>query len=466
MHNESDSRQTAKPFLSYPDHDDSFSHGLLSGSVPTTSANITTSPHITMSVPNILSMSLESSMQNSSNFGPLSQSMPLHTSSISPTNDDSLAVNSSANGSGPTLMSLPTSQTSSSYPLLSSLGETTTSNSTPHLPISPLNSNSRRNSSLHSPISSTSSTHSNKVGKSETKRKSKASTVYDMTPETARKNRCRICEKQFQRPSSLQTHYYSHTGEKLFKCPLKSCGREFNVKLNMTRHFKLHERDSLRGKQSVALLNSKSSTSNTFGPKNGSVSFTNNKPTGVTNTITQNIEVPMTQSDLKFFPHNQEFQTENAQHPHYYGHETTTPFFNSHTPASFPTRIPAPNYNENHNQTSDYYRLDFYQKPSETMHIPMVDRPPINDKSHDGFYSMPNRVNYSRPTNFHLNSTGSFQPSLQQPVSHGQPLHMFNPDPTYAPQNQLQPLVYMTGSQHMYDNGPNHPNSNDGQMKP
>ena len=35
-----------------------------------------------------------------------------------------------------------------------------------------------------------------------------------MTPETAERNRCRICNKQFKRPSSLQTHYYSHTGEK------------------------------------------------------------------------------------------------------------------------------------------------------------------------------------------------------------------------------------------------------------
>ena len=39
-------------------------------------------------------------------------------------------------------------------------------------------------------------------------------TVHNMTPETAERNRCRICNKQFKRPSSLQTHYYSHTGEK------------------------------------------------------------------------------------------------------------------------------------------------------------------------------------------------------------------------------------------------------------
>ncbi|KAK6205156.1 uncharacterized protein RJT21DRAFT_111689 [Scheffersomyces amazonensis] len=69
-------------------------------------------------------------------------------------------------------------------------------------------------------------------------------TVHDMTPETAERNRCRICNKQFKRPSSLQTHYYSHTGEKIFKCPWPDCGKLFSVKSNMTRHYRLHERDA------------------------------------------------------------------------------------------------------------------------------------------------------------------------------------------------------------------------------
>lgn len=71
-------------------------------------------------------------------------------------------------------------------------------------------------------------------------------TVHNMTPETAERNRCRICNKQFKRPSSLQTHYYSHTGEKIFKCPWDGCGRLFSVKSNMTRHYRLHERDFKR----------------------------------------------------------------------------------------------------------------------------------------------------------------------------------------------------------------------------
>ena len=31
---------------------------------------------------------------------------------------------------------------------------------------------------------------------------------------TQKKHKCKVCEKRFTRPSSLQTHMYSHTGEK------------------------------------------------------------------------------------------------------------------------------------------------------------------------------------------------------------------------------------------------------------
>ncbi|CCG25640.1 hypothetical protein CORT_0C02650 [Candida orthopsilosis Co 90-125] len=76
-----------------------------------------------------------------------------------------------------------------------------------------------------------------------------SSTSHEMTPETALRNRCRICNKQFKRPSSLQTHYYSHTGEKIFRCPWQGCGKMFSVKSNMTRHYRLHERDSRRAQE-------------------------------------------------------------------------------------------------------------------------------------------------------------------------------------------------------------------------
>ncbi|KAL9093717.1 MAG: hypothetical protein Q9159_000018 [Coniocarpon cinnabarinum] len=35
-----------------------------------------------------------------------------------------------------------------------------------------------------------------------------------VSPSAQKKHKCRICEKRFTRPSSLQTHMYSHTGEK------------------------------------------------------------------------------------------------------------------------------------------------------------------------------------------------------------------------------------------------------------
>ncbi|CAG8449144.1 26703_t:CDS:2, partial [Dentiscutata erythropus] len=46
---------------------------------------------------------------------------------------------------------------------------------------------------------------------------------------TPKRYKCNICQKRFTRPSSLQTHTYSHTGEKPFKCPVEGCGRHFSV---------------------------------------------------------------------------------------------------------------------------------------------------------------------------------------------------------------------------------------------
>ncbi|KAK6457264.1 uncharacterized protein RJT20DRAFT_94849 [Scheffersomyces xylosifermentans] len=91
--------------------------------------------------------------------------------------------------------------------------------------------------------SSSGSTNTLPQGLKKIRRRRHTATVHDMTPETAERNRCRICNKQFKRPSSLQTHYYSHTGEKIFKCPWEGCAKLFSVKSNMTRHYRLHERD-------------------------------------------------------------------------------------------------------------------------------------------------------------------------------------------------------------------------------
>lgn len=35
-----------------------------------------------------------------------------------------------------------------------------------------------------------------------------------LSSSTQKKHKCKVCDKRFTRPSSLQTHMYSHTGEK------------------------------------------------------------------------------------------------------------------------------------------------------------------------------------------------------------------------------------------------------------
>ncbi|KAK7205847.1 hypothetical protein BZA70DRAFT_237273 [Myxozyma melibiosi] len=55
-----------------------------------------------------------------------------------------------------------------------------------------------------------------------------------------KKHKCPVCNKRFTRPSSLQTHIFSHTGEKPFQCDHDSCGRRFSVVSNLRRHKRIH----------------------------------------------------------------------------------------------------------------------------------------------------------------------------------------------------------------------------------
>ncbi len=60
---------------------------------------------------------------------------------------------------------------------------------------------------------------------------------------TQKKHKCKVCDKRFTRPSSLQTHMYSHTGEKPYACDADGCGRHFSVVSNLRRHRKVHKCD-------------------------------------------------------------------------------------------------------------------------------------------------------------------------------------------------------------------------------
>ena len=62
-----------------------------------------------------------------------------------------------------------------------------------------------------------------------------------LSANTQKKHKCKICDKRFTRPSSLQTHMYSHTGEKPFACNVEGCGRHFSVVSNLRRHKKVHK---------------------------------------------------------------------------------------------------------------------------------------------------------------------------------------------------------------------------------
>ena len=60
-----------------------------------------------------------------------------------------------------------------------------------------------------------------------------------------KKHQCASCPKFFLRPSSLETHKRTHTGEKPFYCRLLGCrrgvgGAGFNVRSNCVRHEKAH----------------------------------------------------------------------------------------------------------------------------------------------------------------------------------------------------------------------------------
>lgn len=63
-----------------------------------------------------------------------------------------------------------------------------------------------------------------------------------LNPAIRLRKQCPVCGKICSRPSTLKTHYLIHTGDTPFKCAWSNCTKSFNVKSNMLRHLKSHER--------------------------------------------------------------------------------------------------------------------------------------------------------------------------------------------------------------------------------
>ncbi|KAJ3993393.1 hypothetical protein F5050DRAFT_1577713 [Lentinula boryana] len=51
---------------------------------------------------------------------------------------------------------------------------------------------------------------------------------------------CKICGKNFPRPSGLKTHMNTHTNNKPFSCAYPGCERTFTVRSNAKRHLRTH----------------------------------------------------------------------------------------------------------------------------------------------------------------------------------------------------------------------------------
>lgn len=75
-------------------------------------------------------------------------------------------------------------------------------------------------------------------------------TNNQLDPAVRLRKQCPVCGKVCSRPSTLKTHFLIHTGDTPFKCTWADCDKSFNVKSNMLRHLKSHERKLAKKKGS------------------------------------------------------------------------------------------------------------------------------------------------------------------------------------------------------------------------
>ncbi|RSL54254.1 hypothetical protein CEP54_010007 [Fusarium duplospermum] len=63
----------------------------------------------------------------------------------------------------------------------------------------------------------------------------------NVSSSTQEKHECLLCNKEFTRPSSLQTHMHIHKGES-FPCHVEGCGQQFFRAWDLHRHLTIHKR--------------------------------------------------------------------------------------------------------------------------------------------------------------------------------------------------------------------------------
>ncbi|KIP06094.1 hypothetical protein PHLGIDRAFT_472081 [Phlebiopsis gigantea 11061_1 CR5-6] len=82
-----------------------------------------------------------------------------------------------------------------------------------------------------------------------------------------RKYGCDLCEKRFQRPSSLQAHMVSHTGERPHACPITNCTKRYSTRSNMKRHVASHSK--IHRDSGLSTTSNSEPTMEAPGPSNG-----------------------------------------------------------------------------------------------------------------------------------------------------------------------------------------------------
>ncbi|CAL9733529.1 hypothetical protein MOSE0_B03092 [Monosporozyma servazzii] len=100
------------------------------------------------------------------------------------------------------------------------------------------------------------------------------------------RKQCPVCGKICSRPSTLKTHYLSHSGDTPFKCTWSGCTKSFNVKSNMLRHLKSHQRKlqkellkkEIQLRKAAGINNFRTSSHSTPHERKGSVASATSTP--------------------------------------------------------------------------------------------------------------------------------------------------------------------------------------------